>query len=193
MFAVRDRPPGSCANHAALRRYFRSVTLTARHANAVATCPTALSLRAERRNTLFAFSTLPTLFLAQKLQPSLFQQVPHFLNSGENATAVFTATSALFARPSARERKSTPLLSFACALFRENIGGTPIATERRPTLEEVAAAPDHRGQTPERSQISGQSPPQPWRRRVDLASQWCYTPTRLQIVSKEKKCVDLPI
>jgi hypothetical protein len=33
----------------------------------------------------------------------------------------------------------------------------------------------------------------PLRSTVDVSRQWCYTPTRLQIVTEEKKCVDSPI
>lgn len=68
------------------------------------------------------FNRLRTLLPAQKLQHPYFHSVPHSLKLTANITPAFPATSPLFIRSLAQERKSTPLFSCACALFREKWG-----------------------------------------------------------------------
>jgi hypothetical protein len=68
-----------------------------------------------RKNAPFIFSTLRTLFLARKPQTSRLHPVAHSFASAKNITPAFPFTSALFLCSFAQERKSTPLLSFACA------------------------------------------------------------------------------
>ena len=69
-----------------------------------------------------AFSSLRTLFSAPKLQPSPFHAFRDSWTHRKNITIAFPVTSALFVRSFARERKSTPLLSWACALFCGYVG-----------------------------------------------------------------------
>jgi hypothetical protein len=189
MFAFRERSLALPAGHPVHYKpivpaagIFRS---SAKWASLVLSFP-------ERKNAPVAF-TLCTHFPPQKLQPSCLQEVPHTLEFSEKVTAVFPDTSALFAHFSAQERKSTPLLSSAPALFCEIYRGIP---ENRVALLSVKIL-GYSAQEPRLCR------PQPQESRgvhcltrlsaVDVDSQWCYTPSRLQIVTEEKKCVDSPI
>ena len=67
-------------------------------------------------------STLRTLFLAPERQPSPFHAFRNSLTHRKNITIAFPVTSALFVRSFAQERKSTPFLSCACALFCRYVG-----------------------------------------------------------------------
>ena len=69
--------------------------------------------------------SLPTSFASvSRLSFHRFaRSFPHSPQA-HNSTPSFSASCAPLVPSSAPERKSTPLLSCACALFRENIGGT---------------------------------------------------------------------
>src|SRR5579862_2717007 len=56
-------------------------------------------------------------------RPLHFQHLAHSFTSAKNITLAFPFTSALFLHSFAQERKSTPLLSCACALFQKSTGG----------------------------------------------------------------------
>ena len=89
----------------------------------------------ERQNQPFVSSSLRALFLAENLQPSSFHALPHSFARRKNVTPTFQVTSPLLPRSLAQERKSTPLLSCACALFREKGGGVPVPFPKRRSLE----------------------------------------------------------
>ena len=76
----------------------------------------------ERQNQPFVSSSLRALFLAENLQPSSFHALPHSFARRKNVTPTFQVTSPLLPRSLAQERKSTPLLSCACARFCRNGG-----------------------------------------------------------------------
>jgi hypothetical protein len=73
----------------------------------------------EREIRPFVLSSLQTLFLAPKLQPSHFQELPHSFTRARNLTSAFPTTSTLFVRSWARVQYPTPLLSCAPALLRK--------------------------------------------------------------------------
>jgi hypothetical protein len=70
----------------------------------------------------FVLNNLPTLFPARNPQPSRFHALAHSFTREKKPTLVFPVTSKLFVRSLAQERKSTPLLSNACARFCRNGG-----------------------------------------------------------------------
>ncbi len=71
------------------------------------------------------FSSLRVLFSAQQLQPTPNQSVAHSLLKRKSLTHIFSMISTLRDHSAAPERKSTPLFSGACALFRKTHRGTP--------------------------------------------------------------------
>jgi len=83
---------------------------------------TSPSFHQEHKNPPFVLNTLRTLFPARKLQPSHSHKLAQSFIHNKNVTTAFTITSPLFLRSFVQERKSTPLLSGACALFREKWG-----------------------------------------------------------------------
>jgi hypothetical protein len=110
MFAAKDhRPQG----------------VVAYPGSAIAPAPADISgnLRQESQIHPFVFNRLRTLWSSQILQLAYFQSPTHSLPHTQNVTTAFTITSPLFVRSSAQERKSTPLVSCACALFREMYRG----------------------------------------------------------------------
>lgn len=109
MCAAKDRPPRDAAASC------RPVTFAA---------PARINsnLRQESQIRPFIFNRLRTLLPEQKLQPAHFQLLTHSLMHAKNVTAAFPITSTLFLRSFAPERKSTPLVSCACALFWRNGG-----------------------------------------------------------------------
>src|ERR1700733_7569070 len=92
-----------------------------------------------------AFSSLHTLFLAPKLQPSPFHAFRDSFTNREKITPAFPITSPLFARSLAKERKSTPLFSCIPALFCEK-WGCPLKEKRNRS----ARGPRHRPAGPAR-------------------------------------------
>jgi hypothetical protein len=76
----------------------------------------------DREHRPCTFSSLRTPLPAQKRQPSCFQKHAHSSICCRNLTPAFPCTSTLFVLPFAKERKSTPLLSCACARFCGNGG-----------------------------------------------------------------------
>ena len=78
----------------------------------------------------FIFSNLRTLFPARNPQPSRFHALAHSLTQDKNLTLAFPVTSKLFLRSLAQERKSTPLLSRACARFCRNGGSGQMPGEK---------------------------------------------------------------
>src|SRR5580698_8277872 len=111
MSAAKDRPPHDAAASS------RPWTLTA----PVST--SSSSVRQESKIHPFVFNRLRTLCSSQILQLAYFQSPTHSLPHAQNITTAFTVTSTLFVRSLAQERKSTPLVSCACALFREMYRG----------------------------------------------------------------------
>jgi hypothetical protein len=114
MFAAKDRLQHNAAASS------RPVTLAA---------PARISdnLRRESQNRPFLFNRLRTLWPPQNPLAAYFQSPAPSLAHKQNITTAFPTTSALFVLSFAQERKSTPLLSSACAQFcgkwgyRENL------------------------------------------------------------------------
>src|ERR1700686_3737679 len=73
----------------------------------------------ERENRPFVLSSLQTLFLAPKLQPPHFHELPHSFTRAQNLTSAFPTTSTLCVRSWARVQYLTPSVSCAPALFRK--------------------------------------------------------------------------
>lgn len=80
------------------------------------------NFRQESKNRPRVFSSLHTLLSAQNLQAPHFQSLPRSLEPGRNVTPVFPVASELFLHSWAQERKSTPVFSDGCALFRGKAG-----------------------------------------------------------------------
>src|SRR5579862_2097474 len=118
MFVAENRPAQDTA-------------LTCRPPNSSVDPRSSTNICNTRRNALFIFSTLRTLFSAPNPQASHLHRVAHSFTSAKNITLAFPFTSALFLHSFAQERKSTPLLSCACARFCRNGGWG-----RKPTLRE---------------------------------------------------------
>jgi len=110
MFAAKDRPPQNAA-------------VSSRPVTFAAAARIGGNLRQESQTRPCVFSRLRTLFSAQVLQAPYFHLLPHSLPQERKVTPAFPARSRLFLRSSAQERKLTPLLSGACARFREKCMG----------------------------------------------------------------------
>jgi hypothetical protein len=91
----------------------------------------------------------------------LFNHFSTLLYTRKKLTHCFSVTSTLLLRSFAQERKSTPLLSGACALFCENLRGYPFRAE-----EKYEVFPSIRRGRKARS-TQDLSPPKRWRRRKD--------------------------
>src|SRR5579862_2055987 len=115
MFAAKDRTPQDAAACS------RPITLAA-------PAPISSKPRHESQTRSFVSNRLRTPWPAQKPQPAYFQSPAHPFTHKQNITAAFPTTSPLFVRSFAQERKSTPLVSCACARFcrkwgcSENLG-----------------------------------------------------------------------
>src|SRR5579862_8325642 len=75
-----------------------------------------------RKNAPFIFSSLRTLFPTPNPQTSHLHPLADSFKYSKDVTPAFPVTSALFPRSFAQERKSTPLLSSACARFCRYVG-----------------------------------------------------------------------
>jgi hypothetical protein len=92
----------------------------------------------------FIFSNLRILFPARNLQPSLFHALAHSFAHDRKLTHASPVTSTLFLRSLAQERKSTPLLSTACARFCRN-GGWGVNKERKSASIQALSSRSTRG------------------------------------------------
>ncbi len=134
MFATRDRPPcgAAASSRPATLAAPARISSNLRQESQIRPCLLAVasplsvaSLLAVARHPAVSsvFNRLRTLWPTRNLQPTYFQSPTHSLQRERKLTHLFTITSPLFVRSSAQERKSTPLVSCACALFRTPPGG----------------------------------------------------------------------
>jgi hypothetical protein len=130
MFALRARPSASPVRHSARRRPIPPATKAPRtkpeeYRASSFSARSALFVRisAQERNLTPLFSSKRALSGPPSLrQPLYSQSVPHSSTTAQILTLTFPVTSTPFVRSFAKERKSTPLFSCACALFCANVG-----------------------------------------------------------------------
>lgn len=120
MFAIRDSFDfGGCAcSVGRARRLIAPAASARRQSTLTLTRKCALT----RRSGPCIFSSFRTLPRTRNLQHYCYPLLANSFTHRQSISLVFPVGSLLFLRSSAQERKSTPLVSCACALFWRNGG-----------------------------------------------------------------------
>ena len=198
MFAFQACPSALLADHSASRRPVPLAARTPRLANSA-----HLHVQAQRSSSapgterisspLYFQQVVHSSSRAKRYNHLLFSSFNTLSRTRKNLTPLVSSTSTLFVRSFSQEGNSTPLLSNACGLFCGYVGVRE--TKYKALLSTRSGEYPSKRKCPrgEPRRSLGEGPCLTRRSTVDVRRQWCYTPTRLQIVTEEKKCVDLPI